>query len=183
MEKVKIHDLVERCEHYFKENCYTANRIYKYKSLWRNGIEVYLSSRKLDIYTPALGEEFIETCHFNGSVRPQEREKIRSVQVLNDMLALGYIRKNCHVPVHHALDGALGCQMEKLIVHLSKLRRSKITISDYRLYLSEFLYSLTANGISCVNDISEQNILSFISSHPTNKVNIVSALRVLFTQI
>jgi site-specific recombinase XerD len=134
----------------------------------------------IEIYTPIIGAEFIETCHYSGTIRPQEREKIRSVQVLDDMLILGYIRKRCLIPVFHSLEGEIGSEMEKLVMHMANLRRSKTTVSDYRLYLSEFLYSLTTAGVSHMNEISERHILSFISSYPTNKVNIVSALRVLF---
>jgi site-specific recombinase XerD len=127
-----------------------------------------------------VGAEFVSTCHFHGTIRPQEREKIRSIQVLDDMLKLGYIRKRCFTPVFHALDGEVGAEMEKLITHLTNLRRNMVTIKDYRLYLSEFLMHLNERNVKHVSAITEKDILTFVSSHPTNKVNIVSALRVLF---
>lgn len=127
-----------------------------------------------------VGADFISTCHFNGTIRPQEREKIRSVQVLDDMLLLGRIRKRCLAPVYHVLDGAVGQEMEKLITHLANLRRSETTIKGYRLYLSEFLTHLNASGVKSVREIADKHILTFVSSHPTNKVSVVSALRVLF---
>jgi Site-specific recombinase XerD len=151
-----------------------------YKSLWRNGIIRYMSQKGIESYSPSVGAEFVSTCHFHGTIRPQEREKIRSIQVLDDMLKLGYIRKRCFTPVFHALDGEVGAEMEKLITHLTNLRRSMVTIKDYRLYLSEFLMHLNERNVKHVSAITEKDILSFVSSHPTNKVNIVSALRVLF---
>lgn len=180
MEEIKIQDLIGRCTDYFQANCYTENRISCYKSLWKHGIIPFMESKGTNIYTPAIGAEFVEACHYHGTIRPQEREKIRSVQVLTDMIALGYIRKRCFTPVLHLLDGEIGKEMEKLVIHLSNLRRSKTTIYDYRLYLSEFLCHLSSASVTHINEISERHILSFISSHPTNKVNIVSALRVLF---
>ena len=63
--------------------------------------------------------------------------------MLDDMMELGYIRKRCITPVYHALDGELGMEMEKLVAHLTKLRRSKSTIGIYRLHLSE---SSSASG-------------------------------------
>lgn len=179
-EKVKIHDLTDRCIRFFEDNCYTRNRISKYKSLWRTGIIRYMSDAGIEFYTPSVGEAFAETCNHNGTVRPQEREYIRSVQVLDDMLNLGFVRKRCITPVYHALDGAIGRQMERLIIHLTNLRRSQKTIKDYRLYLSEFLSHLNSNGVNSVAGIAEAHVLTFVSAHPTNKVNIVSALRVLF---
>ena len=96
------------------------------------------------------------------------------------MIELGYIRKRCVTPVFHSLDGVIGTEMEKLISHLTNLRRSMVTIKDYRQYLSEFLAYLNIHEITQVSGITERYILEFISSHPTNKVSIVSALRVLF---
>lgn len=180
MQGVNILKLTERCVKYFLEHCYTKNRIYVYKSLWRNGIIRYMSEKGIESYSPSVGADFVSICHFNGTIRHQEREKIRSVQVLDDMIELGYIRKRCITPVFHSLDGEIGAEMEKLIAHLTNLRRSTVTIKDYRLYLSEFLAHLTLHGVKHVSDITERDILAFISSHPTNKVNDVSALRVLF---
>lgn len=180
MEEVKILELTERCIKYFQRQCYTRNRITVYKSLWRNGIIRYMSQKGIESYSPSVGAEFVSTCHFHGTIRPQEREKIRSIQVLDDMLKLGYIRKRCFTPVFHALDGEVGAEMEKLITHLTNLRRSMVTIKDYRLYLSEFLMHLNERNVKHVSAITEKDILTFVSSHPTNKVNIVSALRVLF---
>ena len=180
MQEVKIQDLTDRCIKYFKDNCYTENRISKYKSLWRTGIIRYMHEHGIECYSLSVGADFVSTCHYQGEVRHQEREKIRSVQVLDDMLQLGHIRKVCITPVHRSLDGEIGYEMEKLISHLTNLRRSKTTIKDYRLYLSEFLAHLNTSGVKSVSEITDNHILTFVSSHPTNKVNIVSALRVLF---
>lgn len=180
MEGVNILELTERCIKYFQRQCYTRNRITVYKSLWRNGIIRYMSQKGIESYSPSVGAEFVSTCHFHGTIRPQEREKIRSIQVLDDMLKLGYIRKRCFTPVFHALDGEVGAEMEKLITHLTNLRRSMVTIKDYRLYLSEFLMHLNERNVKHVSAITKKDILTFVSSLPTNKVNIVSALRVLF---
>ena len=180
MKEQNIQTLIGQCIAFFEENNYTRERIGKYKSLWRHGIVPFMEARGLEMYNPSAGAMFIDTCHHNETVRPQEREKIRSIQVLDDMLLTGSIRKRCITPVYHRLDGELGREMEKLIQHLTNLRRSATTIGDYRLYLSEFLHHLEAEGVHHKEEIAEKHIVSFVLAHPTNKVNIVSALRVLF---
>jgi site-specific recombinase XerD len=139
-----------------------------------------MAQNDIEYYSPSVGAGFVSTCHFNSTIRPQERERIRSIQVLDDMMELGYIRKRCITPVYHALDGEIGMEMEKLVAHLAKLRRSKSTIGIYRLHLSEFLAHLESRGTEHVTDIRESDILTFVSAHPSDKVNIVSTLRVLF---
>lgn len=180
MEGQNIHALVARCEAFFRENNYTHDRITIYKSMWRNGIVKFMSERGLTIYSPPIGEKYNQSCHHDGKVLPHDRDLIRSVHVLDDMLMLGTIRKRCVTPKFYRLDGPIGEEMEKLIVHLSNLRRSQVTIGDYRRTLNEFLTHLTANRVKSVKAIAEEHILTFVTAHPTNKVNIVSALRVLF---
>jgi len=180
MKNEDIQKLICQCLDFFQENNYTPNRIGVYKTLWKHGIVQYMEAKGLTVYTPEIGAAFTSTCHLNGTVRPQEREKIRSIQVLDDMLNLGHIRKRCFTPVYHRLDGELGLEMEKLVTHITNLRRSATTIGDYRLYLNEFLQHIENSGIHHLSEIAEHHIVSFVLAHPTNKINIVSVLRVLF---
>lgn len=180
MKEQEIQILIGQCIAFFQESNYSQNRISVYKRLWKYGIVPFMEAKGLTKYEPGIGEAFIDTCHYNGAIRHQEREKIRSIRVLNDMLQTGLIRKCCFTPVYHRLDGELGQDMEKLIQHLTNLRRSKTTIGDYRLYQSEFLHHLKMEGVHHKEEIAEKHIISFVLAHPTNKVNIVSALRVLF---
>lgn len=180
MKEIEIQNLIGQCIAFFQENNYTQRRICVYKGLWRHGIVPFMEAEGLKMYNQGIGAMFIETCHHNGKIRPQEREKIRSILVLDDMLTTGSIRKRCYTPVFHRLDGELGRDIEKLIRHLQNHRRSAITVNNYRLYLSEFLYYLEMEGVHHKEEIAEKHIVSFVLAHPTNKVNIVSALRVLF---
>lgn len=180
MEEVKIQELIDRCVNYFREHCYTESRISRYKGLWRTGIIRFMSEKGIESYSPMVGADFVSTCHMDGKVRPQERDKIRSIVVLDDMLTHGHVRKRTFTPVVHALPGEIGAGMEKLIAHLSNLRRSKSTIGSYRLYLSNFLAFLDEMGVRHIGSITEHDILSYVSSLTANKVNAVSALRVMF---
>lgn len=180
MKELEIQTLIGQCISFFQKSSYSQNRIGVYKTLWKRGIVPFMEARSLTKYEPGIGASFVEACHYNGIIRHQEREKIRSIQVLDDMLLTGKIRKRCFTPVYHRLDGELGQDMEKLIQHMTDLRRSKTTIGDYRLYLSEFLHHLVTEGVRHKEEIAEKHIVAFVLAHPTNKVNIVSALRVLF---
>lgn len=109
MKEQEIQTLIGQCIAFFQENNYSRNRIGVYKTLWRHGIVPFMEARGLRKYQTSVGAMFIETCHRNGTVRQQEREKIRHKE-----------------------------------------------------------------------NIAENHIVSFVLAHPINKVNIVSALRVLF---
>lgn len=114
------------------------------------------------------------------NLRHDDCEKIRSIQVLDDYLNLGCIRKRTVVPVKHELYGEIGVLMQKLIDHLHSLRRSSVTIKNYELYLNRFLSYLNRSGVYTLNEMREHHILEFVSTTENNKINIVSSLRVLF---
>jgi len=132
------------------------------------------------MYTADIGEEFIHSSIRQDHVTAGERDIIRSVHVLTDYMNLGYMRKRIFSPVEHPLYGEIGRQMQKLIAHLQSLRRSRITIKDYELYLNRFLTFLEYEQVYTVSAIKERHILRFVSTMENNKVNIVSCLRVLF---
>lgn len=177
----EINQLIQDCLLFFSSNCYTQHRIEKYKSLWKCGILRFMRENDLTLYTPSLGQEYISECISCENLRHEDREKIRSIQVLDDYMNLGYIRKRSVTPVKHTLDGCeIGLQMQKLINHLQSLRRSSITIKDYELYLNRFLVYLNRSGVYTLKEIKERHILEFVSTTENNKINVVSSLRVLF---
>lgn len=180
MKQKEINELIDCCVSYFNSACYTVKRVDKYRSLWRNGIVKFMKEKSISIYTSTIGSQYISEWVSKENLRHEEREKIRSIQVLDDYLNLGYIRRNTTKHVDHALTGSLGEKMQDLIQHLISIRRSEITIYDYKLYLSRFLKYLYSQGIDTPNDITEYHIIKYVSNSETNKTNIVSALRVLF---
>ena len=174
-----INQLIQDCLQFFSINCYTQHRIDKYRSLWKCGILRFMKEKDLTRYTPSLGQQYISDCIPSDNLRHEDREKIRSIQVLDDCIILGYIRKRSVNPVNHPLDGEIGLEMQKLINHLHSLRRSSVTIKDYQLYLNSFLVYLNRSGIYALKGISERHMLDFVSTTENNKINVVSSLRVL----
>jgi len=176
----EINQLIQDCMLFFSNSCYTQHRIDKYRSLWKYGILRYMNERNLSFYSSSLGQAYVADCIPCDNLRHDDREKIRSIQVLDDYLKLGYIRKCTVVPVKHPLDGEIGLQMQKLINHLHSLRKSSITIKNYELYLNRFLVYLNRSGVYALAEMKERHILAFVSTTQNNKINLVSSLRVLF---
>ena len=158
---MKIKELIAKCTNYLENAAYTKNRIDKYKGYWRCGIIPFMELMALEDYTPDVGEAFMETCNYNGEVRHQEREMMRSVSILNDILSGGEIKLRNYTPVVHPLTGSVGKEIEKFLLYMKSIRRSAITIKDHRMYLSRFNSFLDKEGISSVQDIEEHHIIKF----------------------
>jgi len=174
-----ITDLIEDCTAYFEQNCYTVQRIERYKSMWRNGICRYMSDRGIKNYNCAVGEKFIHD-NISSRVTPGERDLIRSVTVLNEMQATGKVSKKTVHPISRRLTGEIGEAVECFLHRLKELRRNATTIYEHLLYLHRFIQYLNNNNIKLLGDIREQHVLSFVSTRTNNNINVVSSLRMFF---
>ena len=179
MEKVEIKKLIEQCLNYFYESGYAKGTIDYYKCLWTKGILQYMSDKGIDMYTPDVGAKFIESTQ-HQDMSNHECERIRSIHALNDIMTVGYIRKQCVRAAFYPLDGAIGKQMEKLVLHLISLRRGKNTLKHYRSCLGNFLYYLDMIGVQNIKQITEEHVIRFLSSQQLNREKTLSIIRCLF---
>lgn len=81
--------------------------------------------------------------------------------------------------VEHRLDGVIGHEMAMYLDHLKRQRRNDKTLALYQRYLSEFLFSLTNQGVTDLSEIREQHIISMVAAR-TCQHKIVSVLRGIF---
>jgi site-specific recombinase XerD len=178
--KQTVKDLTNCCILYLEQQSFSQPRIDRYKSMWKKGIVPFMAENSILHYDASVGEEFIST-HIAGSiVTPGQRDYIRSISVLNEFQEKGSISKRRFHPVERKLSGQIGQYMEKFLLHLDALRRSKITINDHRLYLHRFLTFIEGRQIINIEEIKEEHIILFISTSTNNNICVVSSLRLFF---
>ena len=174
-----IEDLIKDCIGYFEQNCYTKQRVERYKSMWRTGICHYMKKRGITDYSFSIGDEFIHD-NISSIVTPCERDLIRSVTVLNEMQATGKVSKKTTHPITRKLIGQIGKAIECFLFRLKELRRNPTTIHSHLLYLHRLNQYLNNNKINTLENINEQHVLSFVSTRTNNSINVVSSLRMFF---
>ena len=171
----EIKSLIRQCVAYLREEGYSEPRIADYQRLWRNGIEKYMNQNSLVNYNVAIGEDFL------GSIQGISDSSMctirRSVHVLSDFLSYGKIRKRVTQYVFHELPGEIGKIAIKFIESQAKLRRSKPTLNEHQRILSYFINHLTLRSANDVSDLSEDDVLTFISSAQNCKDKYLSTVR------
>lgn len=175
-----VSDLMDDCILYFEQQSYSQPRIDRYKSMWKNGIVPFMTENSIRHYDASVGDEYIRT-HIAGSiVTPGHRDFIRSIYVLSEFQEKGSVSKRrCH-PANRKLTGRIGLLMGQFLLHLEVLRRSKITISNHRLYLFRFLTFIEDRQVQSVEEIKEDHIIMFVSTSTNNNICVVSSLRFFF---
>lgn len=171
----KIKSLIGECVAYLREEGYSNARITDYQRLWHNGIEEYMNQSSLVNYNAAIGEDFL------GSIPVMSdsymRTIRRSVHVLTDFLSYGKVRKRIIQYVYHELPGEMGKVAFEFIGSQAKLRRSKPTLNEHQRILSYFINHLTLRSVNDVSDISEDDVLMFISSAQNCKDKYLNTVR------
>lgn len=162
---MEINKLIEISTACLKSMLYSTGRIYAYNWLWKYGILAYMQSLGGTEYSIEIGNDFILTCNVEGNIGIKHRDLIKSVIVLNDILTTGQILGRRHIPVNYPLNGEIGGHAQKFIEHLIRLRRNIKTVKDYKKRLSIFINYLAENGVNNPNEIDEDSVLAFISTH------------------
>ena len=171
----EIKSLIRECVAYFREEGYSEPRIADYQRLWRNGIKEYMNKNSLVNYNAAIGEDFL------GSIQGISDSYMctirRSVHVLSDFLSYGKVRKRITQYVFHELPGEIGKVAFKFIQSQAKLRRSKHTLNRHQRILSYSINHLTLRSVNDVPDLSEDDVLTFISSVQNSKDGYLNTVR------
>lgn len=175
-----ISDLMGNCVQYFERQSFSQPRIDRYRSMWKTGIVRFMAERSIQYYDSSVGEEYINTHIAGNIVTPGQRDFIRSVYVLDEFKEKGTVNKRLYHPADRKLSGKTGILMERFLLHLESLRRSRKTINDHRLYLYRFLIFIESQHISTVEEIKEEHFLSFVSTATNNNICVVSSIRLFF---
>jgi integrase len=175
-----VQELMDGCVHFFEQQSYSPLRIERYKFLWNSKLIPFMVEKSFMYYAPSVGEEYIRVNIAGSIVTPNERDIIRSINVLSEFQDKGTISKTCRKPITRELTGEIGCLMNRFLLHLESLRRTKITLSDHRLYLSRFLFYLNNKQISIIEEVREEHLLSFVSTQTNNQIGIISTIRFFF---
>jgi integrase len=175
-----VQELMDGCVHFFEQQSYSPKRIEHYRFLWKNKLIPFMFQKSFLYYDPSVGDEYIRSNIAGSIVTPNERDIIRSIKVLNEFQEKGTIRKAYRKPITRELSGEIGCLMNRYLLHLECLRRSKITIAAHRLFLSRFLFNLKNKQISNIEEVMEGHILFFVSTQTKNQIGVVCAIRLFF---
>lgn len=171
----EIKSLIRECVTYLMEEGYSEPRIAEYQRLWSDGIEEYMKKNFLVNYNAAIGEDFLGG--ISGMSDSYMRTIRRNVHVLNDFLTYGKVRKRIVQYVYHELPGEIGEVSFEFIASQAKLRRSKLTLNEHQRILSYFINLLTLRSVNYVSDISEDDVLTFISSAQNCKDKYLNTVR------
>ncbi len=171
----EIKSLIGDCVVFLRQEGYSEPRIKDYLRFWRNGIQEYMKKNSLENYRPTIGESFLDGMPLMSAT--YMRAIRRSVHVLDDFLLLGKVRKRIVQYVHHELPGKMGEVALEFLRSQENLRRSRLTIESHRRKLSYFIAHLTLRSVGHISDISEDDVLSFISSSQNCKDRYLSTIR------
>ena len=170
-------ELIKQCIQYFELHGYSVARVNTYKFLWLKKLAPYMVKQSIPYYDASVGEKFLRSIVTGDIISRYQDDIIRSVNFLNEFQEKGVISKYHYKPLERELSGPVGLAMEKFLLHLGSLRRTKKTISEYRLSLYRLFIYLESKQIQSLEEIKEIQIMTFLSTSTNNKIFVISSMR------
>ena len=170
-------ELTKKCIQYFELHRFSIARINMYKFLWLKKIMPFMVQQSIPCYDASVGEKFLRSTVTGDIISRYEDDIIRSVNFLNEFQEKGAISKYHYKPLKRELSGPVGLAMEKFLLHLGSLRRTKKTISEYRLSLYRLFIYLESKQIQSIKEITEIQIVTFLSTSTNNKIFVIASIR------
>ena len=145
----------------------------------------FMENHNISAYSSDIGELFVK--HKLGdqlveSHKSQFMESQRCVNVLNDILQYGEIRRH-RKKILPPLYGNIGNDMQEFLNILRSERRSQNTIENHHRFMLHFLNYLTDCGISDVKNVEHVTILNYFSTDMPSKKHVLQTLRYLFKHL
>jgi len=170
-------ELTKKCIQYFELHRFSIARINMYKFLWLKKIMPFMIQQSIPCYDASVGEKFLRSTVTGDIISRYEDDIIRSVNFLNEFQEKGAISKYHYKQLKRELSGPVGLAMEKFLLHLGSLRRTKKTISEYRLSLYRLFIYLESKQIQSLEEIKEIQIMTFLSTSTNNKIFVIASIR------
>lgn len=146
---------------------YSPGCIQTHMVRWRLHLLPFLNKNNTDIYTNELGRSFLEQKLPLLTPSGQRRFK-RSIRILNSYLSTGCIPKHGPRVSPHPLSGEIGHIVKNLIEHKRGERCRLTTLEHYQRIMSDFIIGLSINGKSRLCDITEDDVVRFLSVQESN---------------
>lgn len=146
MVKDVLSNIKPRVEAFFRAKKYEESCIKRYNHTWDH-LSEYMGSHGLQYYTSQVGRDFLNEWHHGAaydSLTDRQKERVRHVSVLTDMLLYGTVRRGVRYDKEYVFDGELGTPFRafiedhRFVRKPSSVRRYEERVNHlYRFLLSE----------------------------------------------
>ncbi len=170
-----IDELVEDFCSYLRSVKRADSTINLYNLVWRR-IKAFMSSHNIQVYDESVGERFLtaELGNYDYSeLKAGGKHLVNRVEALYEFQCTGRIVLGIGLPrrVKKVFNGEIGLVITDYINYKkSGLGLQKATLTNYIIYLHDFLVFLQENGVKSLNEINASFILSFIKKLDPHKM-------------
>ncbi|MDR1525605.1 MAG: hypothetical protein LBS79_10205 [Tannerella sp.] len=119
-----IQNLINSTTEFLEKNDYSHWTIKFYVSSWEFGLLAYMNRLNISDYTPEIGQEFLANTITSEMDAKTVQRRTRRINILNDYLSLGYIRKRSFQPKEYNLQGEIGRNINAYLEYFNRSQSS-----------------------------------------------------------
>lgn len=172
--------LLERCQKKMQEYGLSNRTIQTYMTLYRH-LHSFMKTNGIEKYIEEVGTNFCSWFKSDDSRSDHSKHLAMRVTALLRLIVndLPYEPRYSHTHKDYEFRGEIGEAAQMFISSLSNERLSERTIYARKYILSLFSIGMANKGINIAN-IKEDDLVSYICSQQSARVQIVTSLRLFF---
>jgi site-specific recombinase XerD len=183
MQEEALSELRLRVEEFFHTKMYKEACIGRYDHTWDH-LSDYMDEHGLRYYTSQVGQDFLNEWHQQKAYKAlshRQKERVRHISVLTDMLLLGSIRRGVLFNKEYEFEGELGAPFRSFIEEQEAIKkRTSVRRYEERIH---HLYSFLKDAYKTLSDFDVKLAIRFIKKlddeeNAPNRNNIVMTTRV-----
>ena len=149
MDKVKLSDIINKVELFFKDKLYEPACVKRYHNTWQN-LQNYMDSHNVSFYSSDVGKSFLLSRHGTldfAALTHRQQEVVRHLEVLDSMQETECVHNNRHKNKVIEFQGDLGEPFNSFITEYQS-QRSSSTIARYKERIQNLYRFLQAKNLS-----------------------------------
>ena len=168
---MNIIQLVQSCESLLYASGYTPERINLHDSFWKKELIPFMSDQGCQFYSPEVGEKYLEM-QCKGLSRSIVVSKTLGLSILNFYLEFGKLPRYIASLPTYPLMGEIGNVAQRFLDEAFAQKHLRdLTVSRMRRDLNLFLTLLSVRGKTTLVEITETDIVEFLSKTVTSRNN------------
>ncbi len=180
MKQENIDVLLRRFSEKLREMGYAEDSIQSRIQRFRKGLREFMRSKDSLVFDAEVGKAYLLSIEDKGMTPHLYSVYYRDIKSLTDFLEREDFKPRYPLQDRAFEASKLGSLMLQFITEQENLNKAKFTVNEFKRILRYFVDYLDSKGVSTIEDVTLDHVVTFIDSSQLGRSSHVNTMRVFF---
>lgn len=180
MKQENIDVLLRRFSEKLREMGYAEDSIQSRIQRFRKGLREFMRSKDSLVFDAEVGKAYLLSIEGKGMTPHLYSVYYRDIKSLTDFLEREDFKPRYPLQDRAFEASKLGSLMLQFITEQENLNKAKFTVNEFKRILRYFVDYLDSKGVSTIEDVTLDHVVTFIDSSQLGRSSHVNTMRVFF---